>query len=212
MDKAADAFTSGRYEEAIKYLHEAYAEDPRPLYLFNIGRACEEMGDDWEAITFFERVQDSDADAALKELASTRITEARARLAAIPVGPELPPGDEKPKTRWVPWVIGAGGVAAAGAGGVLLFLARDLRSSVTNAKTDDQGMVTGMSHEDAYARRDRADVLAGTGTILGAAGAAVAVGAVTWALLDDEKAPDTTPAVEIVPSSGGLSAFFRLSF
>ncbi|HEY0714426.1 MAG TPA: tetratricopeptide repeat protein [Polyangia bacterium] len=59
VDKNLDAeakrlFTSGRYAEAIELLNRLYRETNNPIYLRNLGRSYQRMGDPDRAITNFE--------------------------------------------------------------------------------------------------------------------------------------------------------------
>lgn len=53
--KGAAAYDAGQLEEAIRLFGEAYAVDPRPNLVFNIGRVHEELGDLAEAVDFYSR-------------------------------------------------------------------------------------------------------------------------------------------------------------
>jgi tetratricopeptide (TPR) repeat protein len=213
VDRAVDAFNSGRYKEAIEHLLKAHALDPLPVYLFNIGRAHEESGDLRQAEKYFVLVENSDAPAKMRKRATAKAAEVRVRLAAQAENTTLhsAPVPDRP-VRWAPWAATAGGVLTAAAGGVLYFMAEDLRASVAGAQTDSEGLVVGLSQDEAFSRRDRANDLAAAGTALGLAGTAVAVGAIAWALLDTPDNDQSLPTVGIMPADGATGLFFRFSF
>jgi tetratricopeptide (TPR) repeat protein len=53
--EAITAFNAGDLGVAVEKFKEAYAADPSPAYLFNIGRVYEEMGQLEDALEYYER-------------------------------------------------------------------------------------------------------------------------------------------------------------
>ncbi|HVY46216.1 MAG TPA: hypothetical protein VHB21_10070, partial [Minicystis sp.] len=53
--ESAVRYREGRFREAAELLREAYAREPEPLLLYNLGRACEGMGDAACAIDAYKR-------------------------------------------------------------------------------------------------------------------------------------------------------------
>lgn len=211
IHKATEAFNAGRYAQAVEYLQEAYREDPQPIYLFNIARAFEEAGDDEQAIVYFQRVLDARPGISLERPAAKRLSEARVRLAAKPIPTPNSDQTDGARWRWGPWVMGAGGVVGVGTGGVLYYLASDLRSQVKGASTSDAGLVDGMSQQDAFQRRERADALATSGVVIGTTGALLTLGAIAWALWQPP-GEEKRVRMSILPSNRSFGAFFQVSF
>ena len=51
--KAREAFAAGRYEEALELFAKLYAQTVHPVYLRNIGRCYQNLGDPDKAISAF---------------------------------------------------------------------------------------------------------------------------------------------------------------
>jgi tetratricopeptide (TPR) repeat protein len=77
FEAGGEAFTAGRYADALDYFQRAYALSGRAVLLYNIGVAADRLRRDDEAITAFERYL-SDAPATI-----TNRTEVEGRLRAL---------------------------------------------------------------------------------------------------------------------------------
>jgi tetratricopeptide (TPR) repeat protein len=209
-DRAASAFNDGDYLEAARLLEEAFAQDPQPLYLFNIGRAYQEARRWKNAVSFFERYLRTAPSGERRQTAKHHLAAVVAQLPPPPkpIPPPPPPGPERPLA---PWLLTGAGVLSVGAAGALFFMANNRRESVKSATQDEFGVVTSMSQERAFALRDEADGLATSGAVLGGIGAtAIAVGTV-WAVLSwDGTVPDS--GLEVAPGVSGLSVGWTATF
>lgn len=88
---AVAAFKAKDYDNAIALFEKAYAADPQPNYLFNIGRVHEEKGQLAKAVEYYQRfVQSPGVDLEARENAAARLKVLRATLAEL--------GDDKPAT------------------------------------------------------------------------------------------------------------------
>ncbi len=80
--QAIDRFQAKDYEGAVDYFKRAYAVDPNPNYLFNIGRVYEEAGELEESVTYYERfIQERGVDLESRGLALDRLQILRALIA-----------------------------------------------------------------------------------------------------------------------------------
>lgn len=89
-DEAIARFKAKDYEGAVDYFERAYAVDPKPNYLFNIGRVYEEAGQLPEAVRFYERfLREPGVDLESREIALQRLRLLRAIIAETT--PKEPP-------------------------------------------------------------------------------------------------------------------------
>ena len=123
FQQSADRYREGRFREAADLLREAYAREPEPLLLFNLGRACEGMGDAPCAIDAYTRFlaakTPSDRGAIESRVATLkRQVDEKARLersaaqASAPREAPAPAPARAPSV--IPWIVA--GVGAAGLG------------------------------------------------------------------------------------------------
>lgn len=81
-DEAITRFKAKDYEGAADYFERAYNVDPRPNYLFNIGRVYEEAGQLPEAVRYYERfLREPGVDLESREIALQRLRVLRAIIA-----------------------------------------------------------------------------------------------------------------------------------
>jgi hypothetical protein len=120
--QSAERYREGKFRQAADLLREAYEREPVPILLFNLGRACEGMGDAPCAIDAYTRFLEtakapSDRGAIESRIATLkRQVEEKQRLEeraahAEPIAP-APSPPRKPSL--VPWVVA--GVGAVGLG------------------------------------------------------------------------------------------------
>jgi hypothetical protein len=178
-------------------LREAYKNEPDPTLLYNLGRACEGMGDDPCAIDAYERylkeASPPDRGAIEKKIAIMR---ARSAPKPAPKAPEpaAPAVTAKPASPW-PFIATGAGAALVGSGVVLVFFARGKHESAANDPVQ----------ESAAAKQDSAEAQLRVGNVLLVAGGVVAAAGITWFVLESRKQNAT---VAIGPSSVSLSVHF----
>lgn len=101
-DEAIARFKQKDYDGAVDYFERAYGVDPKPNYLFNIGRVYEEAGRLPEAVKYYERfLREPGVDLESREIALQRLRVLRAIIAETtpkePVKVEPEPEPEPPK-------------------------------------------------------------------------------------------------------------------
>lgn len=94
--EAVERFQAKDYDAAIELFERAYAVDPQPNYLFNIGRVYEEKGDLQKAVTQYQKfLGQSGVDLESRQAATERLKVLREALEAMKTEEEPPP-DETP--------------------------------------------------------------------------------------------------------------------
>lgn len=96
---AVERFEAKDYDAAVELFEKAYAADPQPNYLFNIGRVYEEKGDLENAVVYYQKfVGQSGVDLESRQAATERLKVLREALAQMKgEGADEPPEDEPPK-------------------------------------------------------------------------------------------------------------------
>jgi tetratricopeptide (TPR) repeat protein len=80
-DEAVQKFEAKEYDAAVALFEDAYAIDPQPNYLFNIGRVYEEKGDLEKAVEFYQRfLGESGVDLESRQVATERLKVLREAL------------------------------------------------------------------------------------------------------------------------------------
>lgn len=93
---AVERFEAKDYDGAVELFEKAYATDPNPNYLFNIGRVYEEKGDLEKSVEYYQRfVGQSGVDLESRQAATERLKVLREALAQMK-GDE-PKDDPQPK-------------------------------------------------------------------------------------------------------------------
>lgn len=91
-DQAVARFKAKDYDGAVELFQRAHAVDPKPNYLFNIGRVYEEAGKLAEAAEYYQRfVREPGVDLESRELALGRLRVIREILEATEPRPEAQP-------------------------------------------------------------------------------------------------------------------------
>lgn len=94
---AVERFEAKDYDGAVSLFEEAYAADPNPNYLFNIGRVYEEKGDLKKAIEHYQKfVGQSGVDLESRQAATDRLKVLREAVAQLEAD-EKPPEDTPPQ-------------------------------------------------------------------------------------------------------------------
>jgi tetratricopeptide (TPR) repeat protein len=127
--QSAERYREGKFSEAADLLRQAYAREPEPLLLFNLGRACESMGDAKCAIDAYTRYllekAPNDRGAIESRIATLkRQVEERDRLekTAAQAGAGKPAQGEPLAPRQpspIPWIVAGVGVVGIGVGASL---------------------------------------------------------------------------------------------
>lgn len=188
-DAAVAAFKAREYDKAVDLFQQAYALDPQPNYLFNIGRVYEEKGDLEKAVANYQEfVKQPGVDLEARENATARLKVLRQTLAelredaepeakpdATPIDPGPSPAEEaaaakKRKMRIAGYsLLGVGGgalVIGAVFGGLALGKSNDAKDA---AFVDDKLSL----RQEAKGRAAVGDGLLITGGVLAAAGLAL---------------------------------------
>lgn len=191
---AVERFQAKEYDAAVELFEQAYAADPQPNYLFNIGRVYEEKGDLENAVVYYQRfVGQSGVDLESRQAATERLKVLRETLAqmkgdepkddpqpeddgtAKPTG-EPPPvttdeGDDAAKRKKTLRITG---YALMGAGGVGLVLG-GVFGGLARGNANDSETDPFVDRQEALRERARtqarvADAMFITGGVLAAAG------------------------------------------
>lgn len=196
--EGAQAFRAGDYETAIARFEEAYALQPVPNLLYNIGRAYEQMEMWDEAIAHFERfitAPDVESEARehamqrvqslreIKALASRDSTPQESDEKAVPEDPVAPPPQVEGPNRLPGFLVAGSGVALVGGGVVMGLMAKSNADQLTDTSLDyDQRLA---ARNAARTQGIVADVLYASGAIA----AGVGVYLIVTAGGKDEPAP-----------------------
>lgn len=152
-DQAVARFKAKDYDGAVELFQRAHAVDPKPNYLFNIGRVYEEAGKLAEAAEYYQRfVREPGVDLESRELALGRLrvireileaTEPRAETKPAPEAKPVPVPEPEPESPAIPprtrkiriagyVLLGVGAAALAGGGvfgGLALRQSHDLENT-----------------------------------------------------------------------------------
>jgi tetratricopeptide (TPR) repeat protein len=190
---AVERFQAKEYDAAVELFEQAYAADPQPNYLFNIGRVYEEKGDLENAVVYYQRfVGQSGVDLESRQAATERLKVLRETLAQMKG--EEPKDDPQPKddgttkpTGETPVTTDEGddgakrkktlritGYALMGAGGVGLILG-GVFGGLARGNANDSETDPFVDRQEALRERARtqarvADAMFITGGVLAAAG------------------------------------------
>lgn len=192
--QAIERFKAKDYDAAVRLFEQAYAADPNPNYLFNIGRVYEEKGDIRSAVDHYQRfVKEPGVDIGSRELAVQRLRVLKAILneteapAATPAGPEqgstvAPPADpgagrvDNPDPKKT---MRLGGYALIGVGGVSMLVG-GIFGGLTLGKKNDLDDEHRVSERQSLAHQGKtfavvSDVTLFTGAALLVTGVVLAV-------------------------------------
>jgi tetratricopeptide (TPR) repeat protein len=187
-----EAYKKGDFKGAAEDLQKAYALEPAPVLLYNLGRAYEGLGDTKNAIDAYERYVKAQPDAEDRGSIESRLTtlhhqlDLETRAAAPPPPPPPPISPLTPPRRPLspaPLIVTTVGVAGIAAGGVFGILALSAASS-QNAPTTSQ--------VDAVSAHDRASTFATVSTVSFIAGGVIALAGTIWLIVDRVGAKNRT--------------------
>ncbi len=180
--QSAERYRDGKFREAADLLREAYAREPEPLLLFNLGRACEGMGDLPCAIDAYTRFLEqakapkdrgaieSRVATLRREIEDKRRLEKRAAEVIVVPTPAPPPRAASP----VPWVIAGAGVVSLGVG---LGLG-------ASAQHEHQQAVADPVQKTKLESQASAKSMATAANVVLVAGALVTAGGLAWGGID----------------------------
>ena len=95
---AVERFEAKDYDGAAALFEQAYAADPNPNYLFNIGRVYEEKGDLKNAVVYYQRfVGEPGVDIESRQTATERLKVLREALAQLEGDEPKDEGTDEPK-------------------------------------------------------------------------------------------------------------------
>lgn len=221
--QAIERFKAKDYDAAVRLFEQAYAIDPNPNYLFNIGRVYEEKGDIRSAVDYYQRfVKEPGVDIGSRELAVQRLrvlkailneTEAPASTPAGPtqgstVAPAAEPNagrvdDPDPKK-----TMRLGGYALIGVGGVSMLVG-GIFGGLTLGKKNDLDDTHTVSERQSLAHQGQTFAIISDVTLF--TGAALLVTGVVLAVV--ARKPKAASRSALAPSVGrnhaGLSWTLR---
>ncbi|WP_158542517.1 tetratricopeptide repeat protein [Lujinxingia litoralis] len=218
--RGAEHFRAGEYVQAIALFEQAYALDPVPNLLYNIGRCYEQMEDWDEAIAQYERFMvapdvESEARAhAMERVQSLReIKQMQAAEGSAAPDKEEPqvteplPTPEPASVNRTPGVLTTvGGVALIGGGVVMGLMASGNAESLSD---------TSLAYDDRVSARDNARTQALVADVLYVSGAAVtALGLYLLITADSSEELPRTAHRQITPwvGKGSAGVGFTLGF
>jgi tetratricopeptide (TPR) repeat protein len=158
-----EAFDAGRWEEALGHFEKAYELSPRPMLLYNIAKAQDNLGQLREARATYKRFLAAVPDASNRGAVERRVSELDVEVArlppevatpaqaaqaaetgpqagATPLAPEAPARDDRIHKKWWFWT-GIGAIVAGGVvAGVLIA-----RGNQSGGGEDDPLLYDGMT-------------------------------------------------------------------
>lgn len=165
-------FAAGRYAEALGPFVQAYELTSHPALLYNIGICHERLGQDEEALRYYERYLEEDHDAVNRVDVERRIAVERERVArargASSSSSSIDAG---------PVVLVSTSAAVAIAGAVLLAIGVTDRGAIVGAPS---GTLEWTRAEGDLATADTLSAVGGIALGVGVAGAAI--GVALWAM------------------------------
>lgn len=187
-EEGRTAFEAERFEAALGHFERAYLLDNAPPLLFNMARACEEMGRAAKAVYYYELYLDRLPEASDRVDVERRIARMKALLAAetaAAVTVEPATGPEPTSLRpWAYVTLGAGAVAL-GVGGYQG--ARAAQHEDDHRSADDPA-------DAAQARDDGESAVTAANVAYAVGGALLATGAALFVL-----EPDARTTVALTP-------------
>jgi tetratricopeptide (TPR) repeat protein len=193
----AEAYSEGRFAEAVKLLREAYRRKPEPVLLYNVGRACEGMGDLACAADAYERYLETEPELEDKGAIEQRIATLRRQLAEAKRDEQRAEGAQKveaPAPSPVPWIIASVGVLGVGAGTVLAVVATVRHDAAPSEP----------SQVDAFETQAQAETLATAANVAFVVGGALALGGVVWGIVDVTTGREDQASVGIAATMSGI--------
>jgi tetratricopeptide (TPR) repeat protein len=189
--QSAEKYREGQFKEAAELLRKAYAIEPDPVLLYNLGRACEGMGDDACAVDAYERYLAA-ATPADRGAIEKKIAIMKSRLEK-PKPKEEPPPPVRSPSAW-PWITAGVGVAVLATGGTFALVARARHRDAV----DEPEQVSAASKQASAESTMRA------ANVFLVAGGAIAATGLVWLVVDRR----STTTIAAGPSSVWLTVAF----
>ncbi len=216
FDKGKAAYRQGQFEEAIRFLREAYDLKAEPVLLYNLARAYEGKGLLGEAADTYDRYLATAGDIPDRGAITKKVETLRALIAERAAKPKDEPSEppprpdpkptpapaaDTPSPSPAPWIVAAFGAAGLGVGGVLGGLALSRNDDAAGAPSQA---------ETAELRADAEDLALGSTISLAVGGAILAAG-VVWGIVDVTvlSAPAEQPSVSVRVGPGALQTTLR---
>jgi tetratricopeptide (TPR) repeat protein len=188
--KSETAYDEGRFAEAVELLNRAYALEPQPVILYNLGRAYESLGDPARAAESYERYLEKEPTSPDRKAIETRIAtlrkdlaeraallkqrdEDRRRAEAAEAARRTEAGKNRSPSA-APWIVAGLGGAVLGAGAVFGIVARKQHEDATEATYQ----------ADAVALNDTARTYSTIANVAFVAGGVATLAGITWGILD----------------------------
>lgn len=189
FEQSATDYREGRFQDAIDKLQAARELKQEPVLLYNLARAYEGLGRWEEAANTYRQYLIEEPAARDRKAIEARVltidaqvaelTGARKAQAATARSPEAPaPADTSSKPGPTPWIVAGVGLALLGTGATLGVIA--------NAKHD--AAVDEPVQTRAVAFQDSAETFGTVATVVTIAGAVLALGGATWAIVRSPRA------------------------
>lgn len=220
--QAIERFKAKDYDAAVRLFEQAYAIDPNPNYLFNVGRVYEEKGDIRSAVDHYQRfVKEPGVDIGSRELAVQRLRVLKAILneteapATTPNPPQsgptpapTPAGGDRVDNPDPKKTMRLGGYALIAVGGVSMLVG-GLFGGLTLGKKKDLDDSHVISDRQSLAHQGQTFAVISDVTLF--TGAALLVTGVALAVVG--RKPRAAPRSAVLPSVGrshaGLSWTLR---
>jgi tetratricopeptide (TPR) repeat protein len=143
FSQSEEAYRAGRYSDAIDLLRRAYALQPDPVLLHNIGVAYEKEADYPRAVEAFDRCvrEYPTYDRCAQRLETARAAAAAVRRPSPAPAPLAAEPERQVASAW-PWVVVSVGAVGLAAGTGLLILAAKRSGDAQNAMSADTAETT----------------------------------------------------------------------
>ena len=194
-DEGVQMMLAGQHSRAVTTLEKALELGELNITYLNLGRAYQKLGNCVEARENLLAV--FSAPSAAEPAPDVVDKKAQQYLRQLKQNCVFPEEQRERRRTMGWWLTGGGGVMALGGAALYVFGAVQPRNELRDAQTDSFGVYKDLEQEEAFAKRDRADVFAVAGISTMAVGL-VGVGMGTYYLLANRE-PEGKPSAMIAP-------------